>query len=199
MLVAISGGVRCKSSSPYTNFGCHSTAGKVIQVYVTEGKGYNHTIVPQNMTGSYNLPGRDSDSTFLEFELPTTGGNSDYCFKNGTEYNLWYLGDMEDDSEFDNGGTAYTDIYICRSSAEGEQCTQNADCQVNLLCDGNQKTCRKDATGLASPGQYCASNLCQEWEGDCDDDSECAGSLKCGNDNCPAQFNWPATHDCCAP
>lgn len=116
MLVAISGGVKCKHSTPYINFGCHSSYGEKISVYVTEGKGYDHAIVPQNMTGSYYLPGKDTNSTFLEYELPTTGGHSDYCFNNGREYNLWYSSDMEDHSEHDNNGTAYTDIYICPSS-----------------------------------------------------------------------------------
>ena len=83
-------------------------------------------------------------------------------------------------------------------AAEGEQCTQNKDCQSTLLCDGNQNLCRKDATQLANPsGSFCNNNLCQEWEGDCDKDSDCAGSLKCGNNNCPAHFYWPSGHDCC--
>ena len=46
-------------------------------------------------------------------------------------------------------------------------------------------------------GSFCDDKLCQEWEGDCDVDSHCAGSLKCGNNNCPDQFNWPVHHDCC--
>ena len=119
MLVAISGGVRCNNRPGYTHFGCHTRAGKMILVYVTVGKGYEHTIVPQNTTGDYLLPGKDSDSTFLEYELPSTGGHSEYCFKNGTEYNLWYGSDMVDSSEHDNSGTAYTDIYICPSSTSG--------------------------------------------------------------------------------
>ena len=90
--------------------------------------------------------------------------------------------------------------YVAGLADEGEQCTQNTDCQSTLLCDGNTKLCRNNATHwfLANPyGYFCNINLCQEWEGDCDDDSQCAGSLKCGNDNCPAQFNWPSEHDCC--
>ena len=43
----------------------------------------------------------------------------------------------------------------------------------------------------------CCSNgiagFCGEGDGDCDDDSECAGSLVCGQDNCP----WADGDDCC--
>ena len=88
--------------------------------------------------------------------------------------------------------------FIAGFATEGEQCSQNEDCQATLLCDGNQNLCRIDATQLANPdGSFCNSNLCQEWEGDCDTDSHCAGSLKCGKDNCPAEFNWDKTEDCC--
>ena len=38
-------------------------------------------------------------------------------------------------------------------------------------------------------------------EGDCDTDSDCAGSLTCGNDNCRATgitgSNWDRRADCC--
>ena len=33
-------------------------------------------------------------------------------------------------------------------------------------------------------GRCIASNQCGEGEGDCDTDEDCAGSLKCGNNNC---------------
>ena len=36
---------------------------------------------------------------------------------------------------------------------------------------------------------------CEENEGDCDNDSHCNGDLKCGKDNCPANFH--ASADCC--
>ena len=88
--------------------------------------------------------------------------------------------------------------FIADRAAEGELCTQNTDCQSTLLCDGNKKVCRTDGTKLANPsGSFCNNNLCQEWEGDCDIDSHCSGSLKCGNNNCPAHFYWPSGHDCC--
>ena len=91
-------------------------------------------------------------------------------------------------------------LLITGAAAEGEQCDTNEDCEVNLLCDGNLKTCRKESTPVDS-GSFCSTNgrLCQEMEGDCDNDIECAGSLKCGTDNCnlPGQSTWPSSHDCC--
>ena len=43
---------------------------------------------------------------------------------------------------------------------------------------------------------------CNIGGGDCDNDSECAGNLKCGTDNCAADFsspgsNWGLVADCC--
>ena len=73
---------------------------------------------PEIATNCYNLPGQDSDSPFLEYDLPIKEGESDYCFKTGTEYHLWYKEDMIDSSETDNHGTAFTDIYICPSDEE---------------------------------------------------------------------------------
>ena len=111
MLVAISGGVTCSSDGRnMTNFGCNGRVGSgrsSITVYVTSGKGYEHSIAPKDTMGGYNLPGYNADSPFIEFSL------DDYCFETDTEYNLWYAEDMEDNSEDDNGGTAYTDIYVC--------------------------------------------------------------------------------------
>ena len=36
-------------------------------------------------------------------------------------------------------------------------------------------------------------NPCGDRDGDCDNDSQCAGSLVCGTDNCP----WGDADDCC--
>ena len=43
---------------------------------------------------------------------------------------------------------------------------------------------------------------CYEGGGDCDRDSDCIGSLKCGNNNCRNEFssdgsNWSSAADCC--
>ena len=47
-----------------------------------------------------------------------------------------------------------------------------------------------------------SSKQCKIGEGDCDADSDCAGSLTCGNDNCLNDFsslgsNWASSADCC--
>ena len=53
-----------------------------------------------------------------------------------------------------------------------------------------------------------SSNPCTLEDGDCDGNSECAGSLVCGTDNCkegllsgePASGGYPSsTYDCCIP
>ena len=57
-------------------------------------------------------------------------------------------------------------------------------------------------SGLTRPGflisyksveRYCSLTTCQEGEGDCGEDSECEGSLVCGQMNCA---NNTATHCC---
>ena len=60
----------------------------------------------------YHLTGYNSSSPYLEFDLPKTSEEDFYCFEEGTEYHLWYGEDMIDWSDTNNGGTAYTDIYI---------------------------------------------------------------------------------------
>ena len=43
----------------------------------------------------------------------------------------------------------------------------------------------------------CSSEYpCKEFEGDCDTDDDCEGSLICGIDNCGSSFKWPKA-DCC--
>ena len=66
------------------------------------------------------------------------------------------------------------------------------------MCDGNLKECRQESSDLSQPDSFfCSQNgrLCQEMEGDCDNDNECAGSLKCGADNC--ESTYPSNYDCC--
>ena len=81
---------------------------------------------------------------------------------------------------------------------EGGACNTNIDCKRALVCDGNLNECRKESSDLGQPDSFfCSQNgrLCQEMEGDCDNDNECAGSLKCGADNC--ESNYPGNYDCC--
>ena len=88
---------------------------------MTLGKGFEYAIVPRADDPKatirsdkiwYSLSGYSSSSSYLEFDLPLTDDESYFCFEKGTEYQLWYGEDMYDVTESDNGGTAYTDIYI---------------------------------------------------------------------------------------
>jgi len=64
-----------------------------------------------------------------------------------------------------------------------------ASAQRGIVCNGQGD--------YESYGRECCStrNQCGIGQGDCDKDSECAGSLTCGKDNCPAPF--PSKADCC--
>ena len=52
--------------------------------------------------------------------------------------------------------------------------------------------------GGSADWAYCDSKLCDEGQGDCDNDSQCKGSLQCGTDNCKNYHDIadPST-DCC--
>ena len=123
-----SGAVWCAPNYP-SNFGCNNHPGPShwdISAYLTVGKGYEYAVVPFEGDPKvtvhpdptprsrlwYLLSEFDSMSPYLEFDLPLTDVESYYCFEEGTEYQLWYGEDMIDASEFNNGGTAYTDIFI---------------------------------------------------------------------------------------
>ena len=52
---------------------------------------------------------------------------------------------------------------------------------------------------VPSGGWSCCTttNQCGIGEGDCDNDSQCSGSLKCGTDNCDTAVGFPSAYDCC--
>ena len=83
---------------------------------LTTGKNFANRIVPQfeplGSSGFYSIEGKNAFSPFLEFDLTLTD-SSGYCFDKGTTYELWFCEDLKDVSEDNNGGTAYTDIYVC--------------------------------------------------------------------------------------
>ena len=81
---------------------------------------------------------------------------------------------------------------------EGSSCNNNVDCKGELVCDGNLKECRQTSSHHSYDSHFCSRDgrLCQEMEGDCDHDHECAGSLICGTDNCGS--GYPGIWDCCA-
>ena len=49
------------------------------------------------------------------------------------------------------------------------------------------------------PSCCTTASPCGVDEGDCDSDSDCQVGLKCGTNNCPSGFNFPAAADCCVP
>ena len=74
-----------------------------------------------------------------------------------------------------------------------EQTTTTTSSPPNTTCNGNPST----------DWSCCNYNEpCAEGGGDCDHDSDCIGALKCGNNNCQADFsgpgsNWSPAADCC--
>ena len=64
-------------------------------------------------------------------------------------------------------------------------------------------TASPNCDGIPSTDWGCcsSSNQCNVGQGDCDDDSDCAGSLTCGSNNCRATgmpgSNWDNHADCC--
>ena len=115
-----SGGVG-NAEDAASNFG--SRTSDYLGAWVTVGKGSEYAVAPyagdpkvtfytENTSGWYFLSGYNSVSPNLEFDLPLTDEESYYCFEEGTEYQLWYGEDMNDYTEYDNVGTAYTDILI---------------------------------------------------------------------------------------
>ena len=56
------------------------------------------------------------------------------------------------------------------------------------MCEGGDECCT-------------TTNKCGVGEGDCDSDTECYGSLKCGTDNCVGMWGsivgFAASSDCC--
>ena len=97
-----------------------------------------------------------------------------------------------------NSGTIHTHNVGKQLGVEGSSCSDNVDCKGALVCDGNLQECRQTSSHHSTDNQFCSTGgrLCQEMEGDCDHDHECAGSLKCGTDNCGSGYggDW----DCCA-
>ena len=105
-------------------------------------------------------------------------------------------------------------VSTCCSSSnkceEGEGgCTCNDQCAGDLVCgSGNcgkgwnksMNCCSKPSTGCnakKSSWSCCnPSNQCYEGEGDCDKNSDCAGDLVCGKNNCGDAWSNKA-YDCC--
>ena len=75
---------------------------------------------------------------------------------------------------------------------------------VQEFCAIYPQTIGCQCKGIPNTDWSCctASRPCNVGGGDCDQDSDCAGNLKCGSDNCQTDFplqgsNWATTADCC--
>jgi len=111
-------------------------------------------------------------------------------------------------------GAGTTDANCCSVAGrekcnEGEgDCDLDSECADGLVCGtdncgdpfpGDFDCCRKAGCGAGTTEANCCSvagrDKCNEGEGDCDLDSECADGLVCGTDNCGHPF--PGDFDCC--
>lgn len=92
---------RCEYGSKW---GCCITAGK-IHIIITNK--YNEIIAPETMPkgDSYELPGFDENSAFIEFDVYNT------TVKVGYELRIWYLQDIKDTSENNNEGRSCANVY----------------------------------------------------------------------------------------
>ena len=62
---------------------------------------------------------------------------------------------------------------------------------VKAICQWQPKKCTGDDSCCTD------SEKCGVGEGDCDYDSDCHGSLKCGHNNCPQVVTFGSGDDCC--
>ena len=90
-------------------------------------------------------------------------------------------------------------ILFVTDNGEGQSCNNNNECKNYMLCDGNLNKCRREARYDTPSQDFCSAKgrLCQEKEGNCKNDAECKGSLKCGKDNCFGPSGWSTDADCC--
>ena len=88
---------------------------------------------------------------------------------------------------------SHRDLLMCIALLATSGLQQGISGARDTRCNGSPSTdwscCAHDAP-------------CYEGGGDCDRDSDCIGSLKCGNNNCRNEFssdgsNWSSAADCC--
>ena len=74
-----------------------------------------------------------------------------------------------------------------------DACNNDSDC-LNQECDTETKQCRPNS--YSTDWSLCTPNTpCLNGKGDCDNNSDCKGSLVCGNNNCESGTSGL---DCCA-
>jgi len=99
-------------------------------------------------------------------------------------------------ADFGNGRTTIQTLDPTKQNVIGQRNGVSAG-DIELL--KKMYTCEAN-TGIGGPDdwKFCTNSICQKGQGDCDNDSECAGDLVCGEDNC-RDFHQGAkrTADCC--
>merc|ERR1712110_803879 len=78
----------------------------------------------------------------------------------------------------------------------GDNCDTSLGFPLGFDCcyDPNKVGCHDGSGGWSCCS---SSNQCGVGEGDCDKDSDCSGSLKCGTNNCDASLGFRSGYDCC--
>ena len=78
--------------------------------------------------------------------------------------------------------------------SEQALCTTSCFQLLETVVPENPSGCHNGHGG----GSCCKpSNQCGEKEGDCDEDMDCFGNLKCGTNNCDASLGFTKSTDCC--
>ena len=73
-----------------------------------------------------------------------------------------------------------------------QPCNNDSDCEISRECDVEHYQCRLNSDAI--DWSRCSQDLpCADGEGDCDDHSDCEGTLLCGNE-CSS---GPTSMDCC--
>jgi len=186
---------RCWGLGTYGQLGDGSTSNQYLPEYLEED------ITLQFPDGT----GCDADS-FLEHCDPETNcmlGNDRMSGSCCTAEFPCLEGEGDCDSDNDcsgalvcgrnNCGSPFQDTHdCCTRVAEGPTGCDKASFESQCPLKEN---CFLDSIGRWS-GSCCTSEFqCLEGEGDCDSDSDCAGPLVCGTNNCADVFQ--DTHDCC--
>ena len=99
-------GVSCSKAvaSRYSYWGCDKN--EWLATFLTDDN--NAAVFPRNSEiNRYQLPGIRSDSTELTFNNLTVP----LRVATGQEFRVWYVEDLKDNSESDNGGQTCMDVY----------------------------------------------------------------------------------------
>lgn len=104
------------------------------------------------------------------------------------------------------GGLSFCSEECPCGIGEGD-CDDNDECLGELICRHNVgakygwssgvDVCEKCHDGTLGDWSYCSPECpCDEGEGDCDSDADCAGNLKCLN-NVGPEYGWSSSLDVC--